>query len=107
MCLCREEAFAPIVGLYTFASLDEAIERINASRYGLQAGIFTADLRAATAAFDRLEVGGVIVNDIPTYRVDSMPYGGVKDSGTGREGPRFALEEMTELKLLVINQESR
>ena len=105
--LCREEAFAPIVGLYTFSSLDEAIDRINASRYGLQAGIFTADLRAATAAFDRLEVGGVIVNDVPTYRVDSMPYGGVKDSGTGREGPRFALEEMTELKLLVINQESR
>ena len=105
--LCREEAFAPIVGLYTFTSLDDAIERINGSRYGLQAGIFTADLRAATAAFDRLEVGGVIVNDVPTYRVDSMPYGGVKDSGTGREGPRFALEEMTELKLLVINQESR
>lgn len=105
--LCREEAFAPIVGLYTFSNLDEAIERINASRYGLQAGIFTADLRAATTAFDHLEVGGVIVNDVPTYRVDSMPYGGVKDSGTGREGPRFALEEMTELKLLVINQESR
>lgn len=105
--LCREEAFAPIVGLYTFSHLDEAIERINASRYGLQAGIFTADLRAATTAFDHLEVGGVIVNDVPTYRVDSMPYGGVKDSGTGREGPRFALEEMTELKLLVINQESR
>lgn len=105
--LCREEAFAPIVGLYTFASLDDAIERINASRYGLQAGIFTANLRAATDAFDRLEVGGVIVNDVPTYRVDSMPYGGVKDSGAGREGPRFALEEMTELKLLVLNQESR
>lgn len=105
--LCREEAFAPIVGLYRFTELHEAIERINASRYGLQAGIFTADLRAATAAFDQLEVGGVIVNDVPTYRVDSMPYGGVKDSGTGREGPRFALEEMTELKLLVINQESR
>jgi acyl-CoA reductase-like NAD-dependent aldehyde dehydrogenase len=105
--LCREEAFAPIVGLYTFATIDEALERVNTSRYGLQAGIFTADLRAATDAFDRLEVGGVIVNDVPTYRVDSMPYGGVKDSGTGREGPRFALEEMTELKLLVINQESR
>lgn len=105
--LCREEAFAPIVGLYRFTEAHEAIERINASRYGLQAGIFTADLRAATAAFDQLEVGGVIVNDVPTYRVDSMPYGGVKDSGTGREGPRFALEEMTELKLLVINQESR
>jgi acyl-CoA reductase-like NAD-dependent aldehyde dehydrogenase len=85
----------------------EAIERINASRYGLQAGVFTGDLATTLMAFDRLDVGGVIINDVPTYRVDSMPYGGVKDSGTGREGPRYALEEMTELKLLVINQELR
>jgi acyl-CoA reductase-like NAD-dependent aldehyde dehydrogenase len=105
--LCREEAFAPMVGLYRFTRIEEAIEHINASRYGLQAGVFTADLVATLMAFDRLEVGGVIINDVPTYRVDSMPYGGVKDSGTGREGPRYALEEMTELKLLVINQELR
>ncbi len=105
--LCREEAFAPIVGLYRFTRIEDAIERINASRYGLQAGVFTADLAATLMAFDRLDVGGVIINDVPTYRVDSMPYGGVKDSGTGREGPRYALEEMTELKLLVINQELR
>ena len=105
--LCREEAFAPIVGLYRFTHIEDAIERINASRYGLQAGVFTADLAATLMAFDRLDVGGVIINDVPTYRVDSMPYGGVKDSGTGREGPRYALEEMTELKLLVINQELR
>ena len=105
--LCREEAFAPIVGLYRFSDVAEAIERINASRYGLQAGVFTGDLATTLMAFDRLDVGGVIINDVPTYRVDSMPYGGVKDSGTGREGPRYALEEMTELKLLVINQELR
>lgn len=102
--LCRDEAFAPIVGLYRFSQLDEAITAVNTSRYGLQAGIFTEHLGAALAAFDRLEVGGVMVNDVPTYRMDSLPYGGVKESGTGREGPRSAIEEMTELKLLVINQ---
>jgi glyceraldehyde-3-phosphate dehydrogenase (NADP+) len=105
--VCREEVFAPLVGLYRFATLDEAITAINTSRYGLQAGIFTRDLPHAMEAFRRLHVGGVIVNDVPSYRVDSMPYGGVKDSGTGREGPRYAIEEMTELKLLIINtQES-
>lgn len=102
--ICREEAFAPLVGLYRFSTLDEAIQAVNTSRYGLQAGLFTAELAGAIAAFDRLEVGGVIINDVPTYRMDSMPYGGTKDSGTGREGPRFAMEEMTELKLLVINR---
>jgi acyl-CoA reductase-like NAD-dependent aldehyde dehydrogenase len=102
--LCREEAFAPIVGLYRFSDLDEAITAVNTSRYGLQAGIFTEGLGAALAAFDRLEVGGVMINEVPTYRMDSLPYGGVKESGTGREGPRSAIEEMTELKLLVINQ---
>lgn len=106
--LCRDEAFAPLVGVYRFAQLTDAISAVNESRYGLQAGIFTADLAGALAAFDRLDVGGVMVNDVPTYRMDSMPYGGVKESGTGREGPRYAMEEMTELKLLVINrQETR
>lgn len=105
--VCREEVFAPLVGLYRFSTLDEAITAVNTSRYGLQAGIFTRDLPHAMTAFRRLEVGGVVVNDVPSYRVDSMPYGGVKDSGTGREGPRYAIEEMTELKLLIINtQES-
>ncbi|MDA1306616.1 MAG: aldehyde dehydrogenase family protein [Acidobacteria bacterium] len=102
--LCREEAFAPIVGLYRFSKLDDAITAVNTSRYGLQAGIFTEQLGAALTAFDRLEVGGVLINDVPTWRMDSMPYGGTKDSGTGREGPRYAIEEMTDLKLLVINQ---
>lgn len=101
--LCREEAFAPIVGLYRFTKLDDAIAACNDSRYGLQAGIFTSDLSGAMTAFRHLDVGGVIVNDVSSYRMDSMPYGGVKDSGTGREGPRFAMEEMTELKILVIN----
>ena len=101
--ICREEVFAPLVGLYRFSTLDEAITAVNTSRYGLQAGIFTRDLPHAMEAFRRLEVGGVVVNDVPSYRVDSMPYGGVKDSGTGREGPRYAIEEMTELKLLIIN----
>jgi glyceraldehyde-3-phosphate dehydrogenase (NADP+) len=77
---------------------------VNASRYGLQAGVFTHTLEHALLAFDRLEVGGVIVNDVPSYRIDHMPYGGVKDSGLGREGPRQAIEDMTELRLLVINR---
>lgn len=102
--LCRDEVFAPIVGLYRFAKIEDAIAEVNNSRYGLQAGIFTENLTAALAAFDRLDVGGVLINDVPTYRMDSLPYGGVKDSGTGREGPRWAIEEMTELKMLVINQ---
>jgi len=105
--VCAEEAFAPVVGLYRFTTMDEAIAAVNTSRYGLQAGIFTRDLPRALDAFRRLEVGGVVVNDVPSYRVDSMPYGGVKDSGTGREGPRYAMDAMTELKLLIINtQES-
>jgi len=102
--LCRDEAFAPIVGLYRFSQISEAITAVNTSRYGLQAGIFTEQLGAALAAFDRLEVGGVMINEVPTWRMDSMPYGGIRDSGTGREGPRYAIEEMTDLKLLVINQ---
>ena len=79
-----------------------ALAEVNASRFGLQAGIFTNDLQHAWRAFERLEVGGVIVNDVPTYRVDHMPYGGVKDSGLGREGVRFAIEDMTELRLMVV-----
>jgi len=101
--VCCDEVFAPLVGLYRFSTLDEAIAAVNTSRYGLQAGIFTRDLPHALEAFRRLDVGGVVVNDVPSYRVDSMPYGGVKDSGTGREGPRYAMEAMTELKLLIIN----
>lgn len=93
-----EEAFAPVVIVNKFDKFDEAIELVNHSKYGLQAGIFTADLNKAMEALKKIEVGGVIVNDVPTFRADVMPYGGVKSSGLGREGPKFAIEEMTELK---------
>jgi diguanylate cyclase (GGDEF)-like protein len=100
--VCRKEAFAPIVALFPFRDFDDAIASINDSNYGLQAGVFTRDLTRALSAFERLEVGGVIVNDVPTFRSDPMPYGGIKDSGFGREGVRYAIEELTELKLLVL-----
>jgi acyl-CoA reductase-like NAD-dependent aldehyde dehydrogenase len=94
--------FGPLVTLTSFRKLDDAIEAINDSRYGLQAGIYTRDIQAAMRAADRLEVGGVMINDFPTFRVDNMPYGGVKESGFGREGVKYAVEEMTELKLVCI-----
>jgi acyl-CoA reductase-like NAD-dependent aldehyde dehydrogenase len=94
------EAFGPLVAVYPYDDLNDAIERANATPYGLQAGIFTNDLQRAFRAARRLEVGGVMINDIPMYRADHMPYGGVKESGTGREGPRYAIEEMTEMKLI-------
>jgi acyl-CoA reductase-like NAD-dependent aldehyde dehydrogenase len=103
--VCAQEVFAPLIGLYRYSDFGEAMAAINRSRYGLQAGVFTTDLNHTLAAFDTLEVGGVIINDVPTWRIDHMPYGGVKDSGVGREGPRYAIEEMTEPKLLVINRE--
>ena len=103
--VCAEEAFAPLVVLSTFRNFREAIDQVNASSYGLQAGVFTSTLEHAMLAFDLLEVGGVIVNDVPTWRVDHMPYGGVKNSGLGREGPRYTIEEMTEPRLLVINRQ--
>lgn len=101
--VCVQEAFAPLVALFPFERFEDALAEVNRSRYGLQAGIFTRNLERAFRGFDTLEVGGVIVNDVPTYRIDHMPYGGVKDSGQGREGPRYAIEEMTELRLIVIN----
>lgn len=100
--LSTEEAFAPVVFIEPFSSLDDAIARVNESRYGLQAGVFTSNLSAIWTAFDDLDVGGVIINDVPTYRADHMPYGGTKDSGIGREGIRYAIEHMTELRTLVI-----
>lgn len=97
-----EEAFGPVAVLAPFDDFDEVLRAINESRFGLQAGIFTHDLRRAMRAWDELEVGGVVINDVPSWRVDHMPYGGVKDSGLGREGVRFAIEDMTEIRLLVI-----
>ncbi len=95
-----QEAFGPVVAIYPYDDLEIAIEQANATPYGLQAGIFTPDLQRAFQAARKLEVGGVMINDIPMYRADHMPYGGVKESGTGREGPKYAIEEMTELKLI-------
>ncbi|HZT95986.1 MAG TPA: aldehyde dehydrogenase family protein [Chloroflexota bacterium] len=100
--VCGDEAFAPVISLFPFSDFSEALDSVNNSRFGLQAGIFTRRLDHAMAAFERLDVGGVVVNDVPTFRVDPMPYGGVKDSGLGREGLRYAIEELTELKLLVL-----
>jgi acyl-CoA reductase-like NAD-dependent aldehyde dehydrogenase len=100
--VCSNEAFAPLVVAFRFSSMDEAIASVNDSFFGLQTGVFTNDLAAAWTSFNELEVGGVIVNDIPTYRIDHMPYGGVKDSGLGREGLRWAIEDMTELRIMVL-----
>jgi len=98
-----KEAFAPVVILTPYKDFDDALFMVNDSVYGLQAGVFTKDVKKIFKAFETLEVGGVIVNDYPTFRVDQMPYGGVKDSGFGREGLRYAMEEMTELKLLALH----
>jgi glyceraldehyde-3-phosphate dehydrogenase (NADP+) len=103
--VCAQEVFAPVIGLYRFTDFTEAMAAVNRSSFGLQAGVFTNDLLHMLAAYDTLEAGGIIVNDVPTWRIDHMPYGGVKDSGTGREGPRYTIEEMTEPRLLVINRE--
>jgi glyceraldehyde-3-phosphate dehydrogenase (NADP+) len=100
--VCSNEAFAPLVVVFRFDDFGAAIGAVNDSAFGLQTGVFTNDLAHAWAAFGELEVGGVIVNDIPTYRIDHMPYGGVKDSGLGREGLRWAIDDMTELRLLVL-----
>lgn len=97
------EVFAPLVCLISYSEFDAALEALNASRYGLHAGIFTTNLNKAFRAFKVLEVGGVIINDIPTYRSDHMPYGGVKESGLGREGVKYAIEEMTEIKTMVFS----
>jgi acyl-CoA reductase-like NAD-dependent aldehyde dehydrogenase len=98
--LSCEEVFGPVVAIYPYDDLDQAIAAANRTRYGLQAGIFTRDLERAFWAAGRLQFGGVMINDIPTFRADHMPYGGVKESGLGREGPRYAAEEMTERKLI-------
>ncbi len=100
--VCSSEAFAPLVVAFKFSTMDEAIRRVNDSDFGLQTGVFTADLADAWKAFNELEVGGVIINDIPSYRIDHMPYGGVKDSGQGREGLRWSIEDMTELRIMVL-----
>lgn len=100
--LYAEEAFGPVALLSRFDRFDQALVEVNESRYGLQAGVFTRDLLKAQRAWDELEVGGVVIGDVPSFRVDNMPYGGVKDSGLGREGIRSAIEDMTEVRLMVL-----
>ena len=103
MKVCGSEVFAPVVTLEPYGSFEEAVEMVNHSLYGLQAGVFTNDIKRIFHAFEELDVGGVVINDIPTYRVDNMPYGGVKMSGFGREGVSYAIQEMTEIRLLALN----
>jgi acyl-CoA reductase-like NAD-dependent aldehyde dehydrogenase len=98
-----QEIFAPVVTVESYDDFDAAVRQINNSPYGLQAGIFTRDVKLLFNAYEELEVGGLIAGDVPAFRIDHMPYGGVKDSGLGREGLRYAIEEMTEPKLLVMN----
>ena len=102
--ICAQEAFGPVAVLSKFTDFNDAIRQVNASVFGLQAGVFTQNIQRALRAWDELVVGGVVINDVPSWRVDNMPYGGVKDSGLGREGIRYAIEDMTEPRLLVIRE---
>jgi acyl-CoA reductase-like NAD-dependent aldehyde dehydrogenase len=99
-----EEVFGPVIVVEPVDSLDDALRVAGATRFGLQCGLFTNDLRAVLRAWETIEVGGLIHDDAPAFRVDLMPYGGVRDSGLGREGPRWAVEEMTEQRLLVLKR---
>jgi acyl-CoA reductase-like NAD-dependent aldehyde dehydrogenase len=100
----REEVFAPVISVTPYDTFEEALHIANTSEYGLQVGIFTQNINRAMQAFSEMHVGGVQVNDVPTFRSDAMPYGGAKGSGLGREGPRYAIEEMSEMRLMVINR---
>jgi len=102
--VCAKEAFAPVAVLARFSDFDEALRQVNDSRFGLQAGIFTRDLHKAFRAWETLEVGGVVIGDVPSWRADAMPYGGVKESGHGREGIRWAMEDMTELRTMIVRK---
>ena len=100
--ICTEEAFAPLTIVSGYDKYEEALERVNSWKFGLQSGVFTHDIGKAMLAYNRLDVGGVIIDDIPTIRVDNYPYGGVKNSGFGREGVKYAMDELSELKTLVL-----
>jgi len=102
-----QEVFAPLIGVYRYSDVRQAIAAVDDSDFGLQAGLFTNDWNVIQAAFDDIEVGGLMINDVSTFRIDHMPYGGAKQSGVGREGLRYAIEEMSELKLLMLNQRGR
>ncbi len=100
--MCAKEIFAPVVVIDRYESFEAALANVNDSPFGLQAGVFTRDIGHILRAYDELRVGGVMINQVPTFRLENMPYGGTKDSGQGREGVRYAIEEMTELKTLVL-----
>jgi acyl-CoA reductase-like NAD-dependent aldehyde dehydrogenase len=106
MKVCAQEAFAPVVVIERFADFKAAVDAVNISAFGLQAGVFTFDSRKIHYAFQNLHVGGVMVNEVPSFRADHMPYGGIKDSGLGREGPKYAIKEMLEPKILVSDHSS-
>ncbi len=103
MRVCSEEVFGPVVTMESFENFDKAVEELNNTRFGLQAGVFTNNLKEMDSAFNNLQVGGVIINDVPTFRVDHMPYGGIKDSGHGREGVKYAMMDMLEPRIMVKN----
>eukprot|EP00245_Coleochaete_scutata_P016886 TRINITY_DN8066_c0_g3_i2.p1 TRINITY_DN8066_c0_g3~~TRINITY_DN8066_c0_g3_i2.p1 ORF type:complete len:182 (+),score=49.49 TRINITY_DN8066_c0_g3_i2:210-755(+) len=98
----KEEVFGPVIVLISYTNFQNAIHSVNDSKFGLQAGVFTTDINKAFYAYEHLDVGGVLINDVPSLRVDSQPYGGVKDSGIGREGIRYAMEDMTELRVMIL-----
>jgi acyl-CoA reductase-like NAD-dependent aldehyde dehydrogenase len=103
MKVCAQEVFGPVVGIAAYSDFDDALRRANTSRYGLQAGVFTARIDDAMKAARTLDFGGVCINEVPTFRADQQPYGGVRDSGNTREGPKYAVEEMTEARLIIIH----
>ena len=103
MKVCAQEVFGPVVGMQTYSAVDDTLALANDTRFGLQAAIFTRDLSLALRAARELDFGGVLVNEVPTYRADHMPYGGLRDSGNTREGPRYAVREMTETRLVVLD----
>jgi len=103
----KEEVFGPVVNLHKVKNAKEGLKELNDTKFGLQAGVFTNNHDLVMRSFDELDVGGVIINDVPTFRVDNMPYGGIKDSGFGREGLKYAIEDMTELKVMVLNRNVR
>jgi len=99
----REEIFAPVITVSPYDDFEEAIHLANDTDYGLQSGVFTQNINRIMKAFEEIRVGGLQINDVSTFRVDQMPYGGVKGSGIGREGPRYAIQEMSEMRLMVVN----
>ena len=103
MKVSSNEVFGPVVTIEPYSDFDKALQSVNNSRYGLQAAVFTKDMKKAFKAYNAIQTGGVIINDFPSFRVENMPYGGIKDSGVGREGIKYAIEDMTELKLMVVN----